>query len=112
MCLLPVSLTGDGNDGDMPKEPDLRNIPLHKSPEDTVKVQSLVVEVSSGQLARSVASLANAGEDKVQLGTGVYVGKGLTPFLLSWPIRSRWRICGDGGTATGDVDSRGRQTGI
>lgn len=46
--MLPVSLTGDGKDGNMPKEPDLQNIPLHKSAEDAAKVQSLVVEVSSG----------------------------------------------------------------
>ena len=84
----------------MPKEPDLRNIPLHKSPEDAAKVQSPVAEVSCGELARSVASLVNAGEDRVQqLGTGVYVGQGLPPFLPSWPIRSqqanmwRWRNC-------------------
>ena len=63
--------------------------------------------VMDGQLAETVAALANAGEktDKVK---GCMLVKAFPQYLLSWQKRSVYR---NGGAATRSVHPGGRQTG-
>ena len=66
-----------GREVEIPKEPELHDIPLHSS---TSGEPPRVLTPADKQLAAAVSALTNAGDDKTtRQGEGVYVGEGLPP---------------------------------
>ena len=77
LATFSLFLTGkDTGDVEVPKETELRDIPLHSS---TSEEPPRVFTPVDTQLAATVTVLANAGVDKTRQGEGVYVGEGLPP---------------------------------
>ena len=77
LATFSLFLTGkDTGDVEVPKETELRDIPLHSS---TSEEPPRVFTPVDTQLAATVTALANAGVDKTRQGEGVYVGEGLPP---------------------------------
>ena len=77
LATFSLFLTGKNTgDVEVPKETELRDIPLHSS---TSEEPPRVFTPADTQLAATVAALANAGVDKTRQGEGVYVGEGLPP---------------------------------
>ena len=90
---VPISrsFVGSTVDGDVPKETDMREIPLHNDPpKETSLRHGLMDERAKGQLPSTALVLAKAGEDQTLTGEGVYVGEGLSPVppKLAKKIRS------------------------